>query len=72
MFSFSSLDTADDVDAFSPEKEEAISGFCDGNCKNFIYFVILFSCLVFIHSTQEVGSMLLIMRCTDPKGLYIK
>lgn len=52
------------------DKVEAVSGFCDGNCQNFIYFIILFSFLVFIHSTSEVGSMLLIMRCTDPKGMY--
>lgn len=30
-------------------------------------FISLFSFLVFMHSTSEVGSMLLIMRCTDPK-----
>lgn len=51
-------------------KVEAVSGFCDANCQNFIYFIILFSFLVFIHSTSEVGSMLLVMRCTDPKGVY--
>lgn len=54
------------------DKVEAVSGFCDGNCQNFFYFIILFSFLVFIHSTSEVGSMLLIMRCTDPKGLLIR
>ncbi|XP_031619766.1 solute carrier organic anion transporter family member 74D isoform X2 [Contarinia nasturtii] len=49
------------------DKVEAVSGFCDVNCQNFTYFIILFSFLVFIHSTSEVGSMLLVMRCTDPK-----
>lgn len=47
---------------------EAVSGYCDSNCRNFLLFMSLFSFLVFIHSTSEVGSMLLIMRCTDPKG----
>ena len=47
---------------------DATSGYCDGNCKNFIFFISLFSFFVFMHSTSEVGSMLLIMRCTDPKG----
>lgn len=30
-------------------------------------FIALFSFFVFMHSTSEVGSMLLIMRCTDPE-----
>lgn len=46
----------------------AVSGYCDEQCKNFIFFIVLFSFFVFMHSTSEVGSMLLIMRCTDPKG----
>lgn len=46
----------------------AVSGFCEKHCDKFIPFIILFSFIVFIHSTGEVGSILLIMRCTDPKG----
>ncbi|KAM7355164.1 organic anion transporting polypeptide 74D isoform 2-T4 [Cochliomyia hominivorax] len=46
---------------------EAISGYCDSNCKNFIIFIIIFAICVFTHSTSEVGSMLLVMRCTHPK-----
>lgn len=46
----------------------AVSGFCDVHCVKFIPFIILFSIIVFVHSTGEVGSILLIMRCTDPKG----
>ncbi|XP_065358800.1 solute carrier organic anion transporter family member 74D [Calliphora vicina] len=46
---------------------EAISGYCDSNCKNFIVFIIIFAICVFMHSTSEVGSMLLVMRCTHPK-----
>lgn len=47
---------------------EATNGYCDGNCQSFLLFILLFSFFVFMHSTSEVGSMLLIMRCTDPKG----
>lgn len=61
---------AAELDESVLDKVDAVSGFCDGNCQNFIYFIILFSFLVFIHSTSEVGSMLLIMRCTDPKGMH--
>ncbi|XP_037817048.1 solute carrier organic anion transporter family member 74D [Lucilia sericata] len=46
---------------------EAFSGYCDNNCKNFIIFIIIFAVCVFMHSTSEVGSMLLVMRCTHPK-----
>lgn len=48
-------------------KFEAITGHCDSTCQSYIAFIALFSFLVFMHSTSEVGSMLLIMRCTDPK-----
>lgn len=49
---------------------EARNGYCDGKCQTFIAFTLIFSFFVFIHSTSEVGSMLLIMRCTDPKGKF--
>lgn len=48
-------------------KIEAYGGYCDDTCKSYLLFISLFSFLVFMHSTSEVGSMLLIMRCTDPK-----
>uniref|UniRef100_A0A0A9ZGZ8 Solute carrier organic anion transporter family member n=1 Tax=Lygus hesperus TaxID=30085 RepID=A0A0A9ZGZ8_LYGHE len=41
-------------------------GHCDLECNNFIWYILLFSLFVFIHSTSEVGSMLLILRCVDP------
>lgn len=44
----------------------ATIGYCDVQCSNFIWYIILFSLFVFIHSTSEVGSMLLILRCVDP------
>lgn len=42
-------------------------GYCDLECSNFIWYILLFSIFVFIHSTSEVGSMLLILRCVDPR-----
>lgn len=47
----------------------ATSGLCrDGSCDTKLYiFVTIFALTVFIHSTSEVGGMLIIMRCTDPK-----
>lgn len=46
---------------------KATIGYCDLQCPNFLLYIILFSVFVFIHSTSEVGSMLLILRCVDPK-----
>lgn len=45
----------------------AQTGYCPLDCNNFYPYVILFSVFVFIHSTSEVGSMLLILRCVDPR-----
>ncbi|XP_043287932.1 solute carrier organic anion transporter family member 74D [Venturia canescens] len=45
----------------------ATIGFCDLECQNFWVYMILFSLFVFVHSTSEVGSMLLILRCVDPR-----
>lgn len=45
----------------------ASSGYCQNDCNNFKWYISLFSFFVFIHSTSEVGSMLLILRCVDPK-----
>lgn len=59
------------ITEISTDTIEAVSGYCDSNCKSFLIFMSLFSFLVFMHSTSEVGSMLLIMRCTDPKGELI-
>lgn len=46
---------------------EASVGYCGLQCGNFIWYILLFSLFVFIHSTSEVGSMLLILRCVDPR-----
>ncbi|KAL7306068.1 hypothetical protein TKK_0001527 [Trichogramma kaykai] len=45
----------------------AKTGYCPLECDNFYVYLILFSVFVFIHSTSEVGSMLLILRCVDPR-----
>ncbi|KAG5320907.1 SO3A1 protein, partial [Acromyrmex heyeri] len=52
----------------SPEVINTASiGYCPLECSNFWVYMILFSVFVFIHSTSEVGSMLLILRCVDPR-----
>ncbi|XP_015587731.1 solute carrier organic anion transporter family member 3A1 [Cephus cinctus] len=45
----------------------ATIGYCPLECNNFWVYMILFSVFVFINSTSEVGSMLLILRCVDPR-----
>uniref|UniRef100_A0A0C9RC20 Solute carrier organic anion transporter family member n=3 Tax=Braconidae TaxID=7402 RepID=A0A0C9RC20_9HYME len=45
----------------------ATIGYCELECSNIWVYMILFSVFVFIHSTSEVGSMLLILRCVDPR-----
>lgn len=42
-------------------------GHCPLECNNFAWYVCIFSITVLIHSTSEVGSMLLTLRCVDPK-----
>ncbi|CAH1153796.1 unnamed protein product [Phaedon cochleariae] len=49
------------------ELGKAKIGYCNLECNNFILYIVLFSIFVFIHSTSEVGSMLLILRCVDPR-----
>ncbi|XP_059480802.1 solute carrier organic anion transporter family member 74D-like [Neocloeon triangulifer] len=46
---------------------EASIGYCPLQCSNFKWYIVLFSLFVFVHSTSEVGSMLLILRCVDPR-----
>ncbi|KAJ2940662.1 hypothetical protein O0L34_g14770 [Tuta absoluta] len=43
----------------------AVSGECGGSCKQIYLFVVIFAMCMFIHATGEVGSVLLIIRCTD-------
>ncbi|XP_043261616.1 solute carrier organic anion transporter family member 74D isoform X2 [Colletes gigas] len=45
----------------------ATIGYCALECSNFWVYMVLFSVFVFIHSTSEVGSMLLTLRCVDPR-----
>lgn len=52
-----------------PLKYKAADGFCKTDkCETIlVIFVSVFAFTVFIHSTSEVGGMLIIMRCTHPK-----
>ena len=54
---------------YSPYESDftAKIGYCDLECNNFIWYIMIFSLFVFIHSTCEVGSMLLTLRCVDPR-----
>ncbi|KAG8189334.1 hypothetical protein JTE90_021839 [Oedothorax gibbosus] len=45
----------------------AKNGFCDLQCDNLTWYIVIFSFFVLIHSTSEVGSMLLTLRCVDPQ-----
>ncbi|XP_039279412.1 solute carrier organic anion transporter family member 74D [Nilaparvata lugens] len=47
----------------------ATVGYCKQSCHQdtFVLYIMLFSLFVFVHSTSEVGSMLLILRCVDPR-----
>ncbi|KAK7082861.1 hypothetical protein SK128_013782, partial [Halocaridina rubra] len=40
---------------------------CELPCNSFVWYVIIFSLFVLIHSTSEVGGMLVTLRCVDPK-----
>lgn len=50
----------------------ASDSFCESeNCRRNLYiFIGVFALTVFIHSTSEVGGMLIIMRCTHPKVTF--
>lgn len=41
----------------------ATSGYCPLECSNYVWYIGIFSLFVLIHSTSEVGSMLLTLRC---------
>lgn len=41
------------------------NGFCSLECNNLVWYIIIFSFFVLIHSTSEVGSMLLTLRCVE-------
>ena len=45
----------------------ASSGYCTLECNNYIWYIGIFSLFVLIHSTSEVGSMLLTLRCVHAK-----
>ncbi|CAG2104250.1 unnamed protein product [Medioppia subpectinata] len=45
----------------------AKNGSCPLECNNLVWYIVIFSFFVLIHSTSEVGSMLLTLRCVDPQ-----
>lgn len=45
----------------------ATSGYCPLECNNHYWYIGIFSLFVLIHSTSEVGSMLLTLRCVHAK-----
>nr|XP_053649345.1 solute carrier organic anion transporter family member 74D-like [Cherax quadricarinatus] len=49
------------------EGQTAVLKLCGMKCNNFVWYVIIFSVFVLIHSTSEVGGMLVTLRCVDPK-----
>ncbi|KAK3860565.1 hypothetical protein Pcinc_033388 [Petrolisthes cinctipes] len=49
------------------EGETAVLRLCGMKCNNFVWYVIIFSVFVLIHSTSEVGGMLVTLRCVHPK-----
>jgi hypothetical protein len=58
-----------DIIQFAGMPQSVTQGFCKNeSCDTMLYiFVAIFALTVFIHSTSEVGGMLIIMRCTHPK-----
>ncbi|KAG1660552.1 Solute carrier organic anion transporter family member 1A1 [Nymphon striatum] len=42
-------------------------GLCELDCNTLIWYILLFTILVFVHSTSEVGMMMLTLRCVDPE-----
>ncbi|KAK8769618.1 hypothetical protein V5799_013917 [Amblyomma americanum] len=45
--------------------ETITNGFCSLECNNLTWYIVIFSVFVLIHSTSEVGSMLLTLRCVE-------
>ncbi|GIX71177.1 solute carrier organic anion transporter family member 3A1 [Caerostris darwini] len=45
----------------------ATNGFCQLQCNNLLPYIFVFAIFVLVHSTSEVGSMLLTLRCVEPK-----
>ncbi|XP_037079901.1 solute carrier organic anion transporter family member 74D-like [Pollicipes pollicipes] len=44
----------------------ATIGYCPLDCDNFFWFIPIFCVFVLIHSTSEVGAILVTLRCVDP------
>lgn len=40
---------------------------CDSQCSNLVLYIVVFCIFVILHSTSEVGGMLITLRCVNPK-----
>ncbi|XP_050689028.1 solute carrier organic anion transporter family member 74D-like [Eriocheir sinensis] len=49
------------------EGDTVVMKTCGAECNNFEWYVVIFSAFVLVHSTSEVGGMLLTLRCVAPK-----
>ncbi|XP_054713238.1 solute carrier organic anion transporter family member 74D-like [Uloborus diversus] len=45
----------------------ATNGFCKMQCDSLLPYIFVFALFVLVHSTSEVGSMLLTLRCVEPQ-----
>ncbi|KAG9509960.1 hypothetical protein GZH46_01513 [Fragariocoptes setiger] len=45
----------------------AINGRCPTHCQNLKWYTVVFSLFVLMHATCEVGSMILNLRCVEPR-----
>ncbi|KAI1285073.1 Solute carrier organic anion transporter family member 3A1 [Halotydeus destructor] len=45
----------------------ASNGYCASSCDSLTWYIVIFSSFVLIHSTCEVGSMMLTLRCVEPQ-----
>ncbi|RWS28880.1 Solute carrier organic anion transporter family member 1C1-like protein [Leptotrombidium deliense] len=66
------LTSANDSFSFSKcdcltEQLDARNGPCPLNCGNLVWYTLIFAIFVLVHSTSEVGSMLLTLRCVEPE-----
>jgi len=49
------------------KQQTASNGLCPVSCDLFPVYLTIFMIIVLVHSTSEVGSMLLTLRCVEPR-----
>ncbi|CAL8113706.1 unnamed protein product [Orchesella dallaii] len=57
----------DNVETQDLDSHTASSGLCPVSCDLFPLYLTIFMIIVLVHSTSEVGSMLLTLRCVEPR-----